>query len=164
MDGTSISATLKFLKWQKLYETEKPFQIFINIPAHVKDQRTTNLVYEDVHVDIKDVRHCRTSFELNRHGFTYLKHRTKVQDFTQRSVVEAQYLPEVEELIRSNVEYVDRVHFFDWRVSQHCIQKCLPLFLTALPAQKERTRDRRISHRSQRSDELASTRNACSHW
>jgi hypothetical protein len=149
MDIPSISATLKFLKWQKLYEIEKPFQIFINIPAHVKDQRTTNLVYEDVQVDINDVRTSQTSFELDKQGFTYLKHETKVQDFTQRTVVEQQYLPEVEQLIRSNVEDVDRVHFFDWRVSQYCILKCLSIFLTAIPAQEERTRDRGISHRSQ---------------
>jgi len=118
MDNTEISPTLKFLQWQALYEVEKPFQIFINIPPHVKDQRTTNLVYEDVQVNVKDVRDLSTSLDLNEQGFEYLKHRTEVRNFEQRTVVEEQYLPEIEELIRSNVEDVDRVHFFDWRVRQ----------------------------------------------
>lgn len=110
---------MKFLKWQALYEFEKPFQIFINIPAHVKDQRTTNLVYEDVQVDVNDVRTYPTSFDLNREGFTYLKHRTKLQSFTQRATIEDQYLPEIEGLIRSNVENIDRIHFFDWRLRKN---------------------------------------------
>lgn len=147
MAAIDISPTLKFLKWQALYEVEKPFQIFINIPAHVKDQRTTNLVYEDVQVDIKDVRNHEIGFDLNKHGFTYLKHRTNVQNFTNRTVVEEQYLPEIEELIRSNVEDVHRVYFFDWRVSQW-----FGLFLSCSEhdlAEEERTRGRRNSHRSQ---------------
>ena len=112
-----INPMLKFLKWQELYEIEKPFQVFINIPSHVKDRRTTNLVFEDVQVNIRDVRYLPNSFDLNQHGFTYIKHTTNVQCFTDRAAVEEQYLPEIEKLIRSNLEDVDRVHFFDWRVS-----------------------------------------------
>jgi len=117
MGNTEIVATLKFLRWQALYEIEKPFQIFINIPTQVKDRRTTNLVYEDVQVNLRDIRYLQNSFDLNEHGFTYIKHVTHVQSFTDRAVVEEQYLPEIEKLIRSNIEDVDRVHFFDWRVS-----------------------------------------------
>jgi hypothetical protein len=62
MGITSVAAKLKFLSWQQLYETEKPFQIFINIPTHVKDQRTTNLVYEDVEVQIEDVQSIQNAF------------------------------------------------------------------------------------------------------
>jgi hypothetical protein len=116
MDNAGITPRLKFLKWQKLYEIEKPFQVFINIPPHVKDQRTTNLVYEDVQVDIKDARDHENSFNLDKQGFIYLKHTTNVQDFEQRAAVEEAYLPEIEQLIRSNMQGVDRVHFFDWRV------------------------------------------------
>jgi hypothetical protein len=116
MGVTSVAVKLKFLSWQQLYETEKPFQIFINIPPHVKDQRTTNLVYEDVEVQIEDVRKNPKGFSLNGDGFQYVSHRTKVQDVSQRKVVEDQYLPEIERLLRQYVEDVDRVYFFDWRV------------------------------------------------
>jgi hypothetical protein len=116
MGVTSVAVKLKFLSWHQLYETEKPFQIFINIPTHVKDQRTTNLVYEDVEVQIEDVRKHPKGFSLDGEGFQYLTHRTKVQDVSQRKVVEAQYLPEIERLLRQHVEDVDRVYFFDWRV------------------------------------------------
>ena len=47
----------------------------------------------------------------------YHTHRTKVTGFTDRTLVERDYLPEVEALIREVVEGVDRVVVFDWRVS-----------------------------------------------
>lgn len=119
MHVNRLSAKLKFLKWQALYDTERPFQIFINIPAHVKDQRTTNLVYEDVDVQIADVRSHSENFDLDKDGFRYLTHTTTLQDFSQRQVVEDRYLPEIEKLLRKHVEDVDRVYFFDWRVSQN---------------------------------------------
>ena len=109
---------LKFLKWQPLYEIEKPFQIFINIPDHVEDKRTTNLVFEDVKVSASDVRTCQTNFNLDHHGFQYCHHSSAVEDFSMRDVVEKWYLPEMEMLLKNKLEGVDRVFFFDWRVTE----------------------------------------------
>lgn len=111
-----LTATLKFLSWQPLYETEKPFQIFMNLPPDVPDQRTTNLVFEDHQVRIRDVRNTKQPASINEKGFIYRRHETSVTDFTSREVVEKQYLPEVEELLRKELEGVDKVFFFDWRV------------------------------------------------
>lgn len=113
-----LSVNLKFLQWQPLYETEKPFQLFVNIPPEAADQRTTNLVFEDVTLPIQDVRELDNDWSIDEKGFVYRRHASKatLEDFASRTAVEEIYLPEVEELLRSELEGVDRVFFFDWRV------------------------------------------------
>src|ERR1700754_4130329 len=83
-EDDNVQASLKFLQWQSLYEVEKPFQIFINIPDHVKDRRTTNLVFEDCQVMIKDVRGHSHDFTLDYHGFMYRIHETSMKNVTDR--------------------------------------------------------------------------------
>jgi hypothetical protein len=112
----TLKISLKFLKWQALYDTEKPFQIFINIPPDATDQRTTNLVYENVDLMAKDVRYIDFQTSLDKNGFIYCKHQTHIEKFNDRDYVDKYYLPEVEELLRSEVEDADRIFFFDWRV------------------------------------------------
>lgn len=111
-----VTAPLKFLTWQPLYATEKPFQIFTNIPASAPDQRTTNLVFSDHRMLIRDVCCHTPPSHIDEKGFVYRKHETAVMDFENREVVEGVYLPEVEALLRRELEGVDRVFFFDWRV------------------------------------------------
>ncbi len=118
MESPDIPINLKFLKWQPLYEIEKPFQIFINIPDHVEDKRTTNLVFETVEIPALDVRTCQTKFDLDHHGFQYCYHNTAIEDFKKRDLVDKYYLPEMERLLKDKLEGVDRVFFFDWRVSK----------------------------------------------
>lgn len=116
--SSSINSTLKFLKWQKLYEIEKPFQVFINIPNDAEDKRTTNLVFEDVNVQVSDVRKFAPEhFTLDRHGFMYRKHNFTENHVADREAVEGLYLPEMETFLKSQLKDVDRVFFFDWRVS-----------------------------------------------
>lgn len=114
-----FSVNLKFLHWQPLYETEKPFQLFVNIPPEAEDQRTTNLVFEDVALPIQDVRGISNDWNIDEKGFVYRRHETNatLEDFGSRKAVEQIYLPEVEDLLRKELEGVDRVFFFDWRVS-----------------------------------------------
>ena len=114
-----LTIKLKFLKWLPLYVTEKPFQIFLNIPPEAKDQRTTNLVYEDVSLSVQDIRLLSSAeqLSLDDSGFMYCNHMTTMTDFSNREVVERTYLPEVEELLRTQIGDVERVFFFDWRVS-----------------------------------------------
>jgi len=116
MADQGLIATLKFLDWQELYETEKPFQIFINIPDEAEDKRTSNLVFEDVEVAVHDVRGREKDFDLDTNGFRFLKHSSILDDFHSKALIEDIYLPEVEALLRKEVEDVDKVFFFDWRV------------------------------------------------
>ena len=111
-----VETSLKFLQWQALYELEKPFQIFTNIPDHVQDRRTTNLVFKDHNVKMLDVRDRSRDFTLDKNGFVYRNHQITPGDFTDRALVEKTYLPEIERLLRQEVDGVDEVFFFDWRV------------------------------------------------
>ena len=116
MPTQDLPITLRFLKWQKLYEVEKPFQIFINIPEDAEDRRDTNLMFESISLKIHDVREQSRDFSLDDNGFMYRQHTTEVNNFTDRKTVDENYLPEMEGLLRKEVDGVDRVFFFDWRV------------------------------------------------
>jgi hypothetical protein len=123
----SIKISLKFLKWQELYEIEKPFQIFIDIPKDADDQRDTNLVFETVEINASDVRGRLQDLSIDTHGFVYRIHPTAFTDFTNKTAVEALYLPEVEKVLKQELDNVDRVFFFDWRVrlrTQSSIEWC----------------------------------------
>jgi len=119
-DRPALEISLKFLSWQSLYETEKPFHIFLNIPVDAPDQRNTNLVFHDVHVPVRDFRSLPANQEptLDQNGFIYRRCSTSLNDFANRSQVEDVYLPEVELLLKREIKDIDRVFFFDWRVSQ----------------------------------------------
>lgn len=117
MASRDFQVKLSFLQWQKLYEWEKPFQIFINIPEDAEDQRDTNLVFEQVPVAVHDIRGLSEDFSLDANAFMYRQHATKITDFTSRETIEQEYLPEIEQLLKHVVEGADRIFFFDWRVS-----------------------------------------------
>ena len=114
---SSVVASLKFIEWQSLYEKEKPFQVFLNLPPDATDKRTTNLVFEDIFVEVTNVRSSEDNFSLDRNGFEYLVFPTQVKDFDARQTVEEYYLPEVESMLRQNLGSTDiEIFFFDWRV------------------------------------------------
>ncbi|KAL8904625.1 MAG: hypothetical protein Q9207_003146 [Kuettlingeria erythrocarpa] len=115
--SSSISTTFQYLAWQKLYLIEKPFKLFIDLPAHVSDPRRTNLEFQPKAAeDVVDVRGYEASFSLDIHGFKYIKHTTSVVNFHVIADMKEKYFKEVEEIIRDNVEDVERVEIFDWRI------------------------------------------------
>ena len=116
MAAGHVQASLGFLQWQDLYEWEKPFQIFIDIPKNAEDQRDTNLVFKQERLTIQDVRELSSKPSLDDIGFIYRRHTTRHVDFSSRKAVDQSYLPEVEQLLRKELEGVDRVFIFDWRV------------------------------------------------
>jgi hypothetical protein len=113
----TVAGRVKFIQWQELYEYEKPFQIFIDPPKGAKDQRTTNLIYEDRTINVVDIRGEESTYSLDDHGFTYRHHESTFDDFEKRDAVETEYLPEMERVLKSEVDGVDKVYFFDWRVN-----------------------------------------------
>jgi len=58
-------------------------------------------------------------YTLDNNGFEYFKHKTLVGNFDSKKVVEEQYLPEVERLIKERIDNVDRVFVFDWRMRKY---------------------------------------------
>ncbi|KAE9378879.1 hypothetical protein N431DRAFT_460204 [Stipitochalara longipes BDJ] len=116
MADSTLVVTLKFLDWQEQYETEKPFQIFINIPDEAEDKRTSNLVFEDISIAIQDVRGKEENFTLDSNGFQFVRHHSSLDCFQSKHSIEDIYLPEVDALLRKEIEGVDKVFFFDWRL------------------------------------------------
>ena len=116
MASGDVQASLSFLHWQDLYEREKPFQIFIDIPEDAEDQRDTNLIFKQERLTIVDIRGLATNFSLDDNGFIYRHHEMGHVDFSSRKAVDQNYLPQVEKLLRKELEEVDRVFIFDWRV------------------------------------------------
>ncbi|PMD52525.1 uncharacterized protein K444DRAFT_218497 [Hyaloscypha bicolor E] len=111
-----VVAPIRFIIWQQLYNTEKPFQIFIQPPKDAKDQRTNNLVFVEHETTIRDIRGSEEDFNLDHHGFQFCNSKSKFEDFENMKAVEQEYLPEIKRLIESEVKGADRVHFFDWRL------------------------------------------------
>lgn len=120
------TSSIKYIKDLELYEREKPFHILINIPPDAPDQRHTNLEYEDREEVFHDVRGKEQDFNLDDHGFTYRHHDFCFEEYENRAAVEANYLPKIEQFLRAEVQDVDKVFFFDWRVLSLC-RYCHPL-------------------------------------
>ncbi|KAH8591673.1 hypothetical protein B0O99DRAFT_718975 [Bisporella sp. PMI_857] len=112
------SAKMNYFDWQeKIHSQEKPYQIFIA----VLDPKvpTSNLTFhEGPEEDIHDARGEEDSFELNTHGFAWKKHSSKIKgdEFADRGKIEGIYLEECRELLRKELEGVDEVFIFDWRL------------------------------------------------
>ncbi|KAH8722309.1 methyltransferase CmcJ [Ilyonectria robusta] len=114
-----IKVSIKFLEWQELYERERPFHIFVDIPPEADDLRRSNLVFAPHDVTLSDTRPFKDTYQLNQHGFTYRDVTDQVlsfSDFSDQSEVEKHYLPMMEDFLRCHVDGVDKVFFFDWRL------------------------------------------------
>lgn len=119
MELNPVVTDIEYLKRLPLYRHEKPFQIFIPIQKDAKDQRATNLEFEPKQQSITDIRTNPSSFTVDSHGFQFQKSLTKLNMnlFNNRYIVETEYLPEVERILKNMDSSIDRVFFFDWRVS-----------------------------------------------
>ena len=108
-------AILKYAKDLDLYKTVKPYSIL----THFEDGMTvTNLEWETTEPEeIYNIRGCEQAFTLDDHGFAFLNHQTEFSDWLNRQAVEEQYLPQVVDLIKRQVDGADEVEVFDWRVS-----------------------------------------------
>jgi len=142
-------ASFEFLQWQKSYEQQKPYEVFLPLASfseHSKIPRS-NLIFERRIVPIQDVRVQQDMFNLDTHGFQALKSPTTIKDLKDRTAVIEQYVPEMERLLQHTLgggEQV-RTYCFDLRVSETRIDTPIPClaeyvaagFLTFLKAERE---------------------------
>lgn len=108
-------ASVQFLKWTSLYETEKPFQIFGDLLEESVDQRKTNLTWEEVEIPVQDIRDDAHSFRLDSHGFTVC-HLPEFTQLSDRGVIPDEYIPVIKKMLKAKLEDVGTVFVFDWRV------------------------------------------------
>ena len=74
-----------------------------------------NCTFSDHTVKIRNGRAASEEFVLDRNGFVFVDHVTRVEDFYDRDAVEKVYYPEAGALIRE-VTGTNRVHIFDHTV------------------------------------------------
>ena len=116
--GQDLEADFEYIQWRDIYQHEKPFEIFIDLPPELKNARRTNLIFQPVAKQIiQDARGREADFSLDTYGFTWKRHRSNLENFTNPDRIVDTYLPEMEEFIRSQIDGADRVFIFDWRVS-----------------------------------------------
>jgi len=115
----TVQAHVDYLKRLPLYQTEKPFQLFIPIEEGATDQRPSNLEFESRQCTFHDVRNELSSCQLDSEGFEVLRHPTQMDpmSFEQRELVESQYLEEVKDILQKVDGGYDKIFIFDWRVS-----------------------------------------------
>jgi hypothetical protein len=123
----AVTATVQFLKRLPLYDGEKPFRVYYEIPKSSADQRRTNLEFEDREVAFEDIR-CNapvdsnapvgSNYTLDDQGFAIRNFQSVIpeQDFSDRTVVEKKFLPQVEQLLRSEIPEITAIYVFDWRL------------------------------------------------
>lgn len=111
----AIEASVRFLKDIPLYQTEKPFQIFMDLVPGAQDRRKNNLVWDEKYITVKDFRAHKESFQLDTHGFA-TRTLSGFSDISGKKAVEERYLPAVKALLRDHLTGAGTVWVFDWRV------------------------------------------------
>jgi hypothetical protein len=117
----AITAAIEFLKRLPLYNREKPFRVYYEIPKSSTDQRRTNLEFEEHKVTFQDIR-CTApvgfDYTLDDKGFAIRNLQTIIpeEDFSDRNLVETKFLPQVEQLLRSEIPGITALYIFDWRL------------------------------------------------
>ncbi|KIM98973.1 hypothetical protein OIDMADRAFT_146645 [Oidiodendron maius Zn] len=109
------TSSLQFIKWTDLYKTEKPYQMFIDLPPSTP---RTNVDFEVKDVLFRDIRGSEAEIDIDEHGFMMrnIKDIEGLDNNPSTDQIERLYLPVVEELLRREVKGVDRVKIFDWRL------------------------------------------------
>lgn len=112
---TMKKASIQFLKWNPLYESEKPFQIFGTLLEDSVDQRKSNLAWHEEQVEVQDCRKNAAEFGLDSHGFA-IRRMPTFAELPDREAVIGEYIPAIRNMLQTELEDVGTVFLFDWRV------------------------------------------------
>lgn len=121
---TDIQTKLTYLHWQTSYTQTRPYRIAQFGRKKKNDEQTHNLVFHKGNSaeTIKDIRGLAdiTKFTLETNGFVYATHPppslTQPKDFLDPEQVRNVFLPECEAILRKEIEGIDRIFIFDWKV------------------------------------------------
>ncbi|KAI1362816.1 hypothetical protein F5Y08DRAFT_310969 [Xylaria arbuscula] len=113
------STTFRYLQWNDRFLSENPYQILIDLPEESEDQKNSNVTFENGRTEnVANARPDMGSFKLDTHGFCFSQIASKLHydDFFDKKKVDEVYLPECADLIRSVLDSVDKIHFYNWLV------------------------------------------------
>jgi hypothetical protein len=115
----AVIADLSFIADDARYEQEKPYDIIFADPS---EPRKSNCIFQSVDaINIVDCRPHFHDFDLQQHGFQFLRHPSQVPiqllmspNEDSKALIE-QYLSETISLVREKFK-AKLVVCFDWRV------------------------------------------------
>jgi hypothetical protein len=112
-----LTTSFTYAKNSKVFSHEKPYVVLTTL---TETQNDSNLEWERGHPEtITNIRGMESAYTLDTHGFQFLKSDLaglESRDWRNRKEVEEVYLPEMKSFLEKNVEGVDEVVFFDWRL------------------------------------------------
>lgn len=115
-EAKDICVQLQYLKDDPLYDTIKPLQI---VPDWADTEGRTNVRLEaGLPETIHDVRGSGKTFSLDINGFSYIKAPTTFIDWASQQKIGSDHLPELEQLLRREVDGCDEILFYDARLRQ----------------------------------------------
>ena len=114
-----VEAKLPYLARDILYTKEKPYNADYVVEGKFEDVKPTNHIYDYRPVLIRDARHDRNRFSLERNGFCFLKATTSI---SASSAVDArtpavdQFLGEIEVLLTREFPEYTRIEVLEFLV------------------------------------------------
>ena len=109
-----IQVQLDYLADLPLYQTTKPLQY---VPGFENDYRSTVRLVPGPPETLHDIRGVRPeTFTLDDNGFKYVKAPVEFHDWSSQDAVAKVYMPQMEALLREEVEGVDELVLFDARM------------------------------------------------
>lgn len=113
----TATAEFEFIKPLGLYETEKPYRLYIAPPKAKPDLPDTNVVLKRVSdIPVHDVRGRESELSLDKQGFEFIKHDQVFTAFDDDDRVQKEFLPQVEETMRKHIPNAHRIFIYDSRV------------------------------------------------
>ncbi|CAK4031587.1 hypothetical protein AC579_6754 [Lecanosticta acicola] len=109
-----VQVRLQYLKDDPIYSTQKPLQI---TPNFLDKEHKTNVQLAPGEVEtISDVRGKEHQFSLDANGFQYVHAPTQFKDWSSQPKIAHDYLPELESLLRKEIDGCDEIMFYDARI------------------------------------------------
>lgn len=109
-----IQVRLQYLKDDPIYKEQKPLQI---TPNFMDNQNKTNVKLAPGELEtVQDVRGRENEFTLDRNGFRYCHAPTAFKDWSSQPSIAQSYLPELETLLRKEIDGCDEIMFYDARI------------------------------------------------
>lgn len=119
---------LRYIQWDNAFLKIKPYELLIDRPP---DYPRTNFRIEPEPAEIiHDIRGHEDNYTLDANGFAIRQHAMTLTSF-DRETVESEYFAQLEALLRSEVDDVGEVFFFDWRVGIYASTGQKPTDMTA---------------------------------
>ncbi|KAI1376896.1 hypothetical protein F4677DRAFT_445214 [Hypoxylon crocopeplum] len=104
---------LRYLEWNPLFEREKPYQIITNVPPGCPTSNLSFRLFDEE--QMHDVRGHEDEFNLDDHGFTFVKQHDALPQFS-KDTIEEEYIPLMSEWLKKNIDDAEEVYVFDWRL------------------------------------------------